>query len=160
MDSHLKNVKAYENSSDGWRRYSVNKMRGRGRGAAGNPNDHLDREILFEELLNIVSKSKNGNSQGIDQLSVELFRTNALIYHHGQKKVTAVAQCTETWRKITVQTSIQKCQKPPVVKLHQRSSPGSCQKHSCTPHKAVTPKRKTNSITISNETFTGNFNIK
>ncbi|VDI37095.1 Hypothetical predicted protein [Mytilus galloprovincialis] len=33
-----------------------------------------NREILFEEVVNAIAKSKNGKSPGIDQLSVELFK--------------------------------------------------------------------------------------
>ncbi|CAG2196009.1 unnamed protein product [Mytilus edulis] len=44
-----------------------------------NPDDFLDREILFEEVVNAIAKSKNGKSPGIDQLSVELFKNNALM---------------------------------------------------------------------------------
>ncbi|CAG2250065.1 unnamed protein product [Mytilus edulis] len=35
MDTHSKNGKSYENYSDGWRRYSGNNRRGRGRGGRG-----------------------------------------------------------------------------------------------------------------------------
>ncbi|CAG2201731.1 unnamed protein product [Mytilus edulis] len=38
-DSYSKNGKAYENSSDGWQRYSGSNRRGRGRGGTGKPRN-------------------------------------------------------------------------------------------------------------------------
>ena len=42
-------------------------------------DDFLDNEILYEEVVNAIAKSKSGKSPGIDCIPVELFKNTSLI---------------------------------------------------------------------------------